>query len=92
MKFCIQAESGLELVGEAETSEQALKLVRREKPDVVLMDVQLPDTSGIDTTRAVKEKWPQCEEAANRYAFGAAHPMKEDQVFGWRDWCEACVE
>ncbi|MCB9736085.1 MAG: hypothetical protein H6745_26155 [Deltaproteobacteria bacterium] len=36
------------------------------------------------------EKWPGCEEAANRYAFGAARPVKEDRVFGWRAWCDPC--
>lgn len=33
------------------------------------------------------EKWPACEEATNRYSFGAAHPSKHDTVYGWRDWC-----
>jgi len=33
------------------------------------------------------EKWPACEEATNRYSFGAAHPSRHDTVYGWRDWC-----
>lgn len=33
------------------------------------------------------EKWPGCQEASNRYAFGAAHPGKADQVFAWADLC-----
>ncbi len=33
------------------------------------------------------EKWPGCVEATNRYAFGAAEPVKEDQVFQWADRC-----
>jgi alpha-glucosidase len=33
------------------------------------------------------EKWPGCAEATNRYAFGAAHPVKADQVWGWADLC-----
>ncbi|PKN58043.1 MAG: hypothetical protein CVU56_07825 [Deltaproteobacteria bacterium HGW-Deltaproteobacteria-14] len=36
------------------------------------------------------EKWPDCAEAANRYAFGAAHPVKQDEVFTWRAWCDPC--
>jgi alpha-glucosidase len=36
---------------------------------------------------ATVEKWPACVEATNRYAQGAAHPDKEDTVFGWADWC-----
>lgn len=34
------------------------------------------------------EKYPGCEEANNRYAFGAAHPVKVDTVWAWRDLCE----
>jgi alpha-glucosidase len=36
---------------------------------------------------ATVEKWPGCAEATNRYELGAAHPDKEDTVFGWADWC-----
>jgi DNA-binding NarL/FixJ family response regulator len=43
------ASSGLELVGEAETGEAALELVARLRPDVVLMDLQLPGMSGVQT-------------------------------------------
>ncbi len=35
------------------------------------------------------EKWSGCAEAANRYAFGAAHPGRRDVVEGWRDRCPA---
>lgn len=34
------------------------------------------------------EKWPGCEEATNRYAFGAAHPVKADTVWAWADQCQ----
>lgn len=33
------------------------------------------------------EKWPGCQEATNRYAFGRTHPVKEDTVFAWADQC-----
>jgi alpha-glucosidase len=33
------------------------------------------------------EKWPGCAEATNRYELGAAHPRKDDSVFGWADGC-----
>jgi len=33
------------------------------------------------------EKWPGCQEADNRYGFGAAHPVREDHVDVWRDRC-----
>jgi alpha-glucosidase len=36
---------------------------------------------------ATVEKWPGCVEATNRYAFGAAHPVKQDTVWQWADAC-----
>jgi alpha-glucosidase len=36
---------------------------------------------------ATVEKWPACEEATNRYAFGAAHPGRDDTVWTWADLC-----
>ncbi|MCA9547230.1 MAG: hypothetical protein KC613_22665, partial [Myxococcales bacterium] len=35
------------------------------------------------------EKWPDCEEADNRYGLAAAWPPRAEQVFAWRDRCEA---
>jgi alpha-glucosidase len=36
------------------------------------------------------EKYPDCVEANDRYALGAAGLDREDVVYGWRDWCEPC--
>lgn len=43
----------LELVGEASTGEQAVDLARRERPDVLLMDVRMPVLDGIEATRRI---------------------------------------
>ena len=48
----------LEVVGEAEDVAAALEAVRRLQPDLVLMDVNLPDGSGIDATRALLVEHP----------------------------------
>jgi alpha-glucosidase len=34
------------------------------------------------------EKWPNCQEASDRYAFGAADAPRQDEVWDWRDLCE----
>ena len=52
-------EPDLEVVGEAESGEAALQLVRFMSPDVVLMDVEMPDMDGIAATTALRSTSPQ---------------------------------
>ncbi|KXO03028.1 histidine kinase [Bacillus thuringiensis] len=48
----------LQVVGMAEDGEQALELCGRLKPDVVLMDLEMPNLDGIHATKMIKKKWP----------------------------------
>jgi NarL family two-component system response regulator LiaR len=48
----------LELVGEAESGEEAVRLAQRLQPDVVLMDLKMPGMDGVSATRQVREKSP----------------------------------
>ncbi len=49
----------LTLVGEASTGESALQLAETARPDLVIMDIHLPDISGIETTRRIVQLLPQ---------------------------------
>jgi len=49
----VELTDGFEVVGEAENGQQALDLVRDIRPDLVLMDVQMPGIDGIETTRII---------------------------------------
>jgi two-component system, NarL family, response regulator DesR len=51
-------EPDLEVVGEAESGEAALRLVRSMSPDLVLMDVEMPDMDGIAATAALRSASP----------------------------------
>jgi two-component system response regulator NreC len=54
----LENEADLDIVGEADTGEKALEMVGTLKPDVVIMDITLPDISGIDVTKRVKGEYP----------------------------------
>jgi DNA-binding NarL/FixJ family response regulator len=57
----LRAFAELEIVGTARDGERALELIGQHQPDVVLLDLGLPDIDGIEITRRVKEKWPVIE-------------------------------
>ena len=48
----------IELVGEAVNGLEALQMVEITKPDIVLMDVQMPEINGIQATKKIKAKFP----------------------------------
>jgi len=52
-------EGDVTIVGEAGTAREAIQAVGEFKPDVVLMDIGLPDMSGIDATREIKRDHPE---------------------------------
>ena len=51
----LRNEPFLEVVGEARDGRQAVELVKQLKPDIILMDVSMPDMNGFDATRRVHE-------------------------------------
>lgn len=49
----VESQPDMVVVGEAASGEEAVELVRRERPDVVLMDIRMPGVDGIEATRHV---------------------------------------
>jgi len=47
------------VVGEAGTGKEALEACQRLAPDLVLLDIRLPDQSGLDVCRQINQRWPQ---------------------------------
>ncbi len=60
----LRVTDDLELVGEAESGEEAVAVCVRVQPDVVLMDMVMPGMDGVATTRAVRERCPSARVIA----------------------------
>ena len=59
LRMLLATEADVEIIGEAGTAAEALASVSDIKPDVILMDIGLPDKSGIEATRDIKAQFPE---------------------------------
>ncbi|MEU5217739.1 response regulator transcription factor [Streptomyces sp. NPDC020807] len=59
LRVILDAEPDLEVVGEAATGAEAVSVVRAERPDVVLMDVRMPEIDGIRATEQILRSMPE---------------------------------
>lgn len=69
----LDANDDLEVVGEASTGRQVLEKARELQPDLVLMDVSMPELNGIEATRRLKQE--------SRYSKVLALSMHKDNVY-----------
>jgi DNA-binding NarL/FixJ family response regulator len=58
IRSLLQQEPGIELVGHAMNAASCLAFLQQQQPDLILMDINLPDQSGIDLCKQVREKYP----------------------------------
>jgi NarL family two-component system response regulator LiaR len=60
----LMAFDDLELIAEASSGDEAVAMCNRFHPDVVLMDLKMPGTSGAEATRRIREHWPDIQIVA----------------------------
>lgn len=58
LRKLLDNEIGIEVIAEADTGRKAMELVSELEPDVVIMDITMPDLNGIDATRKIKKEIP----------------------------------
>ena len=58
LRALLEGEGDITVAGEAGTAAEAIEVVSRIQPDIVLMDIRLPDQSGITACQQVRQRWP----------------------------------
>ena len=64
LKMLLSGHEEMEIVGEAGSAAEAMLEAERTNPDVILMDIGLPDKTGIEATRDIKKKFPDVKIVA----------------------------
>jgi two-component system, NarL family, response regulator NreC len=59
LRLLLEREEGLEPVGEAGTAEEAVRSLPRLRPDVVVIDIEMPGMGGLDGTALIRERAPE---------------------------------
>lgn len=59
LNYTLNSDAALKCIGEAENGAQLLQLLNSIQPDVILMDMKMPEMDGMEATKAVKAKYPK---------------------------------
>ena len=60
LKFLVEAQPDMQVVGTVGDGREAVRAAREAQPDVVLMDLSMPELNGADATRSILERDPKC--------------------------------
>jgi len=60
----LEVSDDLDLIGQATNGQEAVALCEQNQPDVILMDLVMPQMDGVTATRIIRERWPQVQVIA----------------------------
>jgi DNA-binding NarL/FixJ family response regulator len=58
IRLMLEKTAGIQIAGEANDGRELLKVIRENKPDVVITDIEMPIMNGIEVTKAIKKEFP----------------------------------
>jgi DNA-binding NarL/FixJ family response regulator len=59
MRALLEIQADMEVIGEAPNGSKAMEMVEELQPDIILLDAQMPEMTGVAVARQVKRRWPQ---------------------------------
>lgn len=59
LQIVLSIKEGISVIGTAENGNKVMEFLKKEKPDVILMDIRMPEMDGVQCTKAIKERYPE---------------------------------
>ena len=83
IRMLISTGSDMQLVAEAATGREAVQEFRKHRPDITLMDLQMPDMGGVEAIIAIRDEFPNARVIVLTTYAGDAHPPVARSVLGY---------
>lgn len=59
LQIVLDSKEGIQVIGAAANGQEVIQLVRKQRPDVILMDIRMPKVDGVQCTQIIKESYPE---------------------------------
>ncbi len=59
LRFILSSKPQYEVIGEAASGSHGLEMMQQMQPDLVCLDVMMPDMNGLDVLKQIKQQWPR---------------------------------